>query len=606
MKRIAIYLMAAAVLFTAACEDKDKENGKKDRPLTVNGVSLDNTMLNLTVNSMVPLTATVKPENASNKSVTWESSDNAVATVSSEGNVTAVSEGNATITVTTVEGEKTAKCVVTVYIPPTPVTGIEMSEAPLRLEKGATHELTATVLPADATEQRIRWSTSDKEVATVADGLVTAVGTGTAKITAITREGEFAKECEVEVIISVTGVTLNRENHEMLLGGEPFTLEATIEPLDYTLDVTIEWESDDATVVEVDPETGELTAIAVGDTKVRVIVTTEDGDVFTAECEVSVTESTEVYLEIGDDLKAVMEELSSVGKTIILPAGYEFTITAPIGIPGSMTISGATEGQRPKISVAREGDAFSFPSEAGATITFENVEIVNTRDVQPANAGHVFNPNGNFEIAEIAFINCRIANFSRNMIRMRTGVVIDNFVIDNCILEDMGNNEGNYGFFHVESGASNVKNISITNSTFIRQGGHLIFYHDVITESNESIKIENCTFFDALTRNNTSAQWFIKVNASNSNITLSNLILGSTRDAVVHNEYLAGAGATFSATNVWTTNDWTTTNNFPASAGIQNYNGTAADLFADPANGDLTIKDLTFAGAATAGDPRWR
>ena len=166
----------------------------------VTGVSLDKTSLNLNPGKEGTLTATITPSNATNQNVTWESSDTKVATVDN-GLVTAVAEGTATITVTTADGGKTATCEVTVTQPAkTPVTSVTLDKTSLTLDVGGSDTLAVTVKPDNATNKAVTWSTSNKNVATVNNGVVTAVGAGTATITAAASDGSGkTATCEVTV-----------------------------------------------------------------------------------------------------------------------------------------------------------------------------------------------------------------------------------------------------------------------------------------------------------------------------------------------------------------------------------------------------------------------
>ena len=166
----------------------------------VTGVSLDKTNLNLNPGKEGTLIATITPDNATNQNVTWESSDTKVVTVDN-GLVTAVAEGTATITVTTADGGKTATCEVTVTPPAkTPVTSVTLDKTRLTLDVGGSDTLTATVKPDDATNKAVTWSTSNEKVATVNNGVVTAVGAGTATITAAASDGSGkTATCEVTV-----------------------------------------------------------------------------------------------------------------------------------------------------------------------------------------------------------------------------------------------------------------------------------------------------------------------------------------------------------------------------------------------------------------------
>ena len=167
----------------------------------VTEVKLDKTSLTLDVGESDTLTATITPSNATDKSVTWESSDTNIATVDANGKVTAVAPGTATITVTTVDQSKTATCEVTVTAATVPVTGVTLNKTSTSLYVGDTETLTATVEPSDATNKNVTWSSDDTSVATVdASGLVTALARGTAVITATAADGNGANAtCTVTV-----------------------------------------------------------------------------------------------------------------------------------------------------------------------------------------------------------------------------------------------------------------------------------------------------------------------------------------------------------------------------------------------------------------------
>ena len=162
------------------------------KEIPVTSIVLDQTALALNVNETATLTATVSPDDASFKTVTWTSSDEAVATVSG-GVVTAVGVGEATITAQA--GDFTATCVVNVG--DVPVTGITLNQSALDLLVNEKDTLTATVTPDNATDKTVTWTSSDEAVATVSGGVVTAVGAGEATITA--QAGEFSATCVVTV-----------------------------------------------------------------------------------------------------------------------------------------------------------------------------------------------------------------------------------------------------------------------------------------------------------------------------------------------------------------------------------------------------------------------
>lgn len=164
----------------------------------VESVSLDTESKVLYIDEEFTLTATVLPEDAAVKDVKWSSSNENVATVDENGKVKGVAKGAATITVTTVDGGKTATCQVIVG---SHVESVSLSTESEALYIGEEFTLTATVLPEDAEVKDVKWSSSDKNVATVDEnGKVTAVGIGDALITVTTEDGQKTANCEIAVI----------------------------------------------------------------------------------------------------------------------------------------------------------------------------------------------------------------------------------------------------------------------------------------------------------------------------------------------------------------------------------------------------------------------
>ena len=251
-----------------------------DDPIPVTDVTLNITDTVLDVGNFFALIATVLPTNATDKNVFWTSDNSAVAMVDSNGKVTALSVGSATITVTTQDGDKTAICNVKVIIPVSSVT-LNISDTVLLV--GNTLTLAATVLPENATNKTVSWTSSVPTVATVNNGTVTAIAVGTTTITVTTQDGNKTATCEITVTpIAVTGVTLN-ETSVTIVRGNTQTLIATVLPTDAT-NKTISWSSSNTSVASV--VNGTITAHAVG--TATITVTTQDGNK-TATCEVTVT-----------------------------------------------------------------------------------------------------------------------------------------------------------------------------------------------------------------------------------------------------------------------------------------------------------------------------
>lgn len=163
----------------------------------VSSIALDRTSLNLAVGEYATLKATVLPENAEDRSFNWKSSNQSIARIDADGRVSALSAGTVTITATTTDGGLTAACEVTVYTPYIDVTSVTLNKYSLNFIEGESETLTATVMPVNATDKSIVWSSSNTMVATVDNGLVTAVKEGSATITAAA--GGKTANCTVTV-----------------------------------------------------------------------------------------------------------------------------------------------------------------------------------------------------------------------------------------------------------------------------------------------------------------------------------------------------------------------------------------------------------------------
>ena len=354
MNAFKLPLMAAFLIGLAvACGKPEPDPGhgqttpSQPQVVAVSSVSLDKTSVSLNVGESVTLAATVKPDNATNKTVSWSSSNASVASVDASGKVSAVAEGTATITAKA--GDKTATCSVTVTKKVVAVESVTLDKSSLELNEGETATLTATVKPDNASDKTVTWSSSKTSVATVdANGKVTAVAEGNATITA--KAGNKSATCSVTVtknVVAVESITLDKSSLE-LNEGETATLVATVKP-DNATNKTVTWSSSRTSVATVDAN-GKVTAVAEG----TATITAKAGDK-TATCSVTVKKNTVAVESVTLDkssLELTEGETATLTATVKPDNATNKTVTWT-----SSSSSIATVDQNGKITAVSEGTA---------------------------------------------------------------------------------------------------------------------------------------------------------------------------------------------------------------------------------------------------------
>jgi len=221
------------------------------------------------------LVPVITPERATDKSVTWKSSNTKVAEVDENGRVTAKGAGYATIQVRTVDSDKTANCRVEILAAPVPSTSVTLDPTSLSLYVDETATVKATVLPENTTDKTVTWSSSDPKVATVSkDGVVTAVKVGTATICAVSADGSHAN-CNVEVKSKISGLDL-KVSETTLYVGQSTTMSATVTPAGAS---EVVWEVSDNSKATLKANGYNCTLTAVSGGEVVVTVRTPKGDI---------------------------------------------------------------------------------------------------------------------------------------------------------------------------------------------------------------------------------------------------------------------------------------------------------------------------------------
>ena len=349
-------LQADANVTVSGNGDIKKQTGSGQISVSVTGVSLDKTEIVLVEGSSQTLTATVEPTNATNKNVTWSSDHEAIATVDQNGTVIARRGGQATITVTTADGSKTATCTVNVRVHiGVPVQSVGLNNSTLALSEGEGAQLTAHFNPENATNQNVTWRSDNESIAKVNEkGEVVGQKEGKTTITVTTEDGGKTATCEVTVkkaIVPVQSVGLN--NSTLALSeGEGAQLTAHFNPENAT-NQNVTWKSENTEIAKVN-EKGEVVGQKEGTT--NIIVTTEDGGK-TATCAVTV--------------KKAVHKVEGVGlnqSTLALSEGEEAQLTAHFNPENATNKTVTWTSDNPKI-VTVDGGKVTAVSAGTATIT---------------------------------------------------------------------------------------------------------------------------------------------------------------------------------------------------------------------------------------------
>ena len=237
----------------------------------VESITLDRSHLSIEKDTNVSLTASIYPEDATNKSLTWCSSNESVARVVN-GVVCGIGKGTATITATTNNG-KSANCIVTVT-ENILVTSITVYPSTKTMTVGDSDVLNATVCPTNATKKSVCWRSDNTNVVTVNEitGFVMAQNPGTATVYAIACDGSGVVGCCCIIVkekVLVTSITVSPKTKKINVNAST-TLTATISPCDAT-DTRIRWSCDQSCVVSVDSITGKITGVCPGTATVKAM-----------------------------------------------------------------------------------------------------------------------------------------------------------------------------------------------------------------------------------------------------------------------------------------------------------------------------------------------
>lgn len=314
----------------------------------VEKIELKPTTADIEVKKSVVLKATITPADATDDNVTWTSSNPDVATVDRAGVVTGVAGGTAVITAKA--GGQSAQCTINVQADaPVPVGSISLDKTSATIKPGETTTITATVLPADATERGIAWTVSDSSIATIAPNgnVVTVRGVKESPVAVTVTakamdSSEKSATCTIMVqadaVIPVSSITLDQTSATIGPKGT-VTLKATVAPADATTkDIT--WTVGDSSIATIAPNGDKVTVTGVKNGSVKVTATATDGSGKSATCTITVKESA-----------------LTLNKS---------TISIPIGGTGKLTLTNTTGAS---VTTQTSNTAAASASVSGTTVT---------------------------------------------------------------------------------------------------------------------------------------------------------------------------------------------------------------------------------------------
>lgn len=285
------------------------------------------------------------------------------------------------------------------------------------------------------------------------------------------------------------------------------------------------------------------------------------------------------------------------GATVLLKRGFTYNIASAVILSKAVTIKSGSDLSVSDPAIIYFTSNFNFV--AGSSINHIDFIDLVLRGSDYASR-YVFNTTASATVGRISFDNCK-AEIFRGLVRLQSGTVtVANFNITNSIIDSIAG----FGVLTVGAATAKVDNISINNSTFYKI--EKLIASSTAGSVSSSVVIQNSTFNEATLGG--GATYFIDYNTNNvaGGIQINNCILGAAKTGTtnqVRGVRYATSG-TADGTGSYSTSDYIVTVN-PIS-NLTVYPKPSTDLFTDPLNGNFKIRDNTFAGRTTAGDPRWR
>ena len=270
MKKLMIFLMVAIPLVIIILVNFTVEVVIGNVSIAVDRIELDRTEITANIDETISLEATIYPKNATNQEIIWESTNEQVARVDLDGNVSFVGFGNGYITATTADGNKMASCYF--YVTDSRVHQVNLSTPKTEVHVGTSVQLNVEILPYEAENKYVTFSSSDEEIARVdQNGLVTGLKVGYVTITVTTEDGQYSDFVNLAITNPVEDIVLNTT---YAISGEPtYSIGYQIMPSNAT-NKNVNFEVDDETIATVN-SLGQVSFLKAGE--VEVTLTTVDG-----------------------------------------------------------------------------------------------------------------------------------------------------------------------------------------------------------------------------------------------------------------------------------------------------------------------------------------
>ncbi len=251
--------------------------GKALQPfVAATGIKLPD-VIELEIGEVYTPSGLMLPSNATDQRIKWSGNSTDIVSVDIRGRLTGLKAGTSQITATSYDGTYSATCIVKVSA--ISIEGLHLSVETLSISKGDTYQLQATIVPANAANPTIRWTSSNSSIVRVDSwGLITAIEKGTATITAATVDGNITDKCIVTVTPTVSGVTITPQSITLAVG-QNYTFSANVSPSDATNKEVI-WQSSDPSYVTIN-NAGVATVVKAGRsnelTSIKIVATTKQG-----------------------------------------------------------------------------------------------------------------------------------------------------------------------------------------------------------------------------------------------------------------------------------------------------------------------------------------